>query len=517
MVFKLGLLFGCDVNNCEEEESELVSFQHKIIHEYIAALYITDQAEKDPTFLKKAFPDWIHVKNHIEVYRFCCGFASEQSKSIFMDYFIKTMVDYTSDMLRQGWDRPTHVYTYKGDTYDEREMELIKHSDTQELTMNLEEIFRECKGADTSITSNDIFVSNIENGENLSDLISTKRLLVFDEESTHYISTVCSGRGIKRTLGDENSSTQLKQGLLMDSLSPEKLQRISEASTTMANLKYVYLNKFEILTQACLEQLKRILEKPVESLLILHSKIPEEATDLAEALMGCVHLRVFNFWTTQGVSHSILKTVGNMKALTYFSVDGCDLDTKKCQTLCSELKHLSQLEVLELPYNNISHHGKMLSSAVKHWGVPSKLKRLDLVKCNMPSSVTGDLLKTLNQCCPDLYWLGLTGNDLQDNIHYMVKSESKLRKLFIGSAHLTSKDIFNLAKSTEEQKLLALDMLDISNNDLNEESLLSFVGTLKYYHTGQMLLNIGRNKLKEETLRKRILKSRQKVKIIVDK
>ena len=511
-VYNLGLLFGCDVNNYEENDFELVSFLHKIIHEYIAALYIVDQVEKDLSFLSRTFPTWTHIKKHIEVYRFCCGRGNEQSKSVFVDYFIKTMVDFTSDMMSQGWDRPTHVYTYKGDTYAERELELINHSDTQELMVNLEEILREFKGTglySMPLSVNDIFVSNAcVSQEDISKFISTRRLLVFDEQTSHHLTALFSK--ITSTMENENG---LRQGLLMNDLAPEKLQLVSEALMTTTNLKYVYLNKFEKLIP---EHLKRILVKPIESLYIIHSKVPEDAKDLVDALTRCIHLKVFNLWSTQDITHDILKTVGNMKALTYFSLDGCNLDSEKCQTLCNQLKHLSQLEILEMPYNKISYHAEFLSNAIKYWGSSSKLKRLNLVKCQIPSSVTGDLLKTLSQCCPDLYWLGLTGNDLQDNIENLVKSKSNLRRLYISGTHLSSIDISHLSTRIEEQKLLKLELLDISNNNLSEQSLLTLAGSLNKYHKGEMLLNIGGNNLKEEALRKRVLKSRHKVKIVVD-
>ena len=511
-VFKLGLLFGCDDNN-DDDDSDWVSFQHKIIHEFIAAIYIVDQVNKNPDFLRTTFPSWTHIKNHTEIFRFCCGYACEQYQRLFVNYFTTTMCDFTMDMMRQGWDRPTHVYTYKGDTYAEREQELINHSDTQELNKNLEEILRECKynGESTDFSSNDIFVSSVEDHQTMAHHMQSARLLVFDEASGNFPNSNCFGNNLSK---DANQDLNLKQALLISDLGPSEMKIISEASDNLLDLKYLYLNRITDVSEAFAKPLKALLQKPMESLYLIHSRLSEQINDLVEPLSNCVHLRVLNLWSTQGISHKILSKISNMEALTYFSLDGCNLNSEKCETLCSQLSHLCQLEVLELPYNNISHHGKILSDAVRQWGNHSKLKRLNLVKCNMPADVTGHLLETLRLCCPWLYWLGLTGNDLGNNLDNLVESHSNLSRLYISDTHLNTNDANNLSKRIAQNKLSKLELLDISQNRLNEESLSNLACCFKKYHKEEMLLNIGGNNLKQETIRKRVFQSRGKVKII---
>ena len=510
-VFKLGLLFGCDDNN-EDDDSDWVSFQHKIIHEFIAAIYIVDQVSKNFDFLRRTFPSWTHIKTHIEVFRFCCGYACEQYQMVFVNYFTTTMCDFTLDMMRQGWDRPTHVYTYKGDTYAERELELINHSDTQELSKNLQEILRECKYTDQcDFCSNDIFVSGVEDRQTMAHHMQSTRLLVFDEAVSDLLSLNCFGSNVSN---DANGDMNLKQALLISELGPNKMKIISDVCDNLLDLKYLYLNRITDFSAAFAKPLKVLLQKPIESFYLIHSRLPEEVNDVVESLSNCVHLKVLNFWSTQGISHKILSTISNMEALTYFSLDGCDLNSEKCETLCSQLSHLCQLKVLELPYNDVAHHGKILSDAVRKWGSHSKLKRLNLVKCNMPADVTGYLLETLTQCCPQLYWLGLSGNDLGNNLDDLVKSHSSLSRLYISDTHLNTGDAKNLSKRIAQKKLSKLELLDISQNRLDEESLTNLAWCFKKYHKEEMLLNIGGNNLKQETIRKRVFQSRGKVKII---
>ena len=422
------------------------------------------------------------------------------------------MCDFTLDMMRQGWDRPTRVYTYKGDTYAERELELINHSDTQELSKNLEEILRECKYTDQcDFCSNDIFVSSVEDRQTMAHHMQSTRLLVFDEAVSDLLSLNCFGSNVSN---DANRDMNLKQALLISELGPNKMKIISDVCDNLLDLKYLYLNRITDFSAAFAKPLKVLLQKPIESFYLIHSRLPEEVNDVVESLSNCVHLKVLNFWSTQGISHKILSTISNMEALTYFSLDGCDLNSEKCETLCSQLSHLCQLEVLELPYNDVAHHGKILSDAVRKWGSHSKLKRLNLVKCNMPADVTGYLLETLGQCCPQLYWLGLTGNDLGNNLDDLVKSYSNLSRLYISDTHLNTEDAKNLSKRIAQKKLSKLELLDISQNRLDEESLTNLACSFKKYHKEEMLLNIGGNNLKQEAIRKRVFQSRGKVKII---
>ncbi len=69
----LGLLFGEDVDATSSDLPKVLSFQHKLIQEMVAAYYIAEQVKIDPSFLKTAFPTWEEVDKHRELVRFTCG------------------------------------------------------------------------------------------------------------------------------------------------------------------------------------------------------------------------------------------------------------------------------------------------------------------------------------------------------------------------------------------------------------------------------------------------------------
>ena len=108
-----------------------------------------------------------------------------------------------------------------------------------------------------------------------------------------------------------------------------------------------------------------------------------------------------------------------------------------------------------------------------------------------------------------MYWLGLTGNDLRNNLDDLVKSHSNLNRLYIGNTHLTSDDVTNLSKRIAQKKISKLELLDISQNRLNEkESLINLASCFKKYNKEEVLLNIGGNNLKQETIKKGVFQSR---------
>ncbi len=82
-ILKLGLLFGEDVEATTEELPEVLSFQHKLLQEYLAAVYIAENARMDPTsaFLTDAFPTWDDIKKHKEVIQFACGVLADSDAS----------------------------------------------------------------------------------------------------------------------------------------------------------------------------------------------------------------------------------------------------------------------------------------------------------------------------------------------------------------------------------------------------------------------------------------------------
>ncbi len=83
---ELGLLMTEEQDITSEDDEELYSFQHKLIHEFVAAQYIAGKMT-NTDFLKKNFVKSRDVENHIEVVCFCIDMASSNAKEV--QYLVK--------------------------------------------------------------------------------------------------------------------------------------------------------------------------------------------------------------------------------------------------------------------------------------------------------------------------------------------------------------------------------------------------------------------------------------------
>ncbi len=78
-ILKIGLLFGEDVNATTMDLPAVLTFQHKLIQEYLAAVYIAEKIKLSAStiFLTEAFPTKEKMVLHKEVLQFACGILGE--------------------------------------------------------------------------------------------------------------------------------------------------------------------------------------------------------------------------------------------------------------------------------------------------------------------------------------------------------------------------------------------------------------------------------------------------------
>ncbi len=116
-ILKLGLLFGEDVGATTEDFPAVLSFQHKLIQEYLAAIYIAEKSQWDTTatFLKEILPTWEEISNHHEVVQFACGILGENDADPLIAYmamfFKKHIYEELSQIGRiiQGSVKPNRI------------------------------------------------------------------------------------------------------------------------------------------------------------------------------------------------------------------------------------------------------------------------------------------------------------------------------------------------------------------------------------------------------------------------
>ncbi len=87
-LLKLGLLFGQEDGVDTENLPEALSFQHQLIQEYFAALYIAKQIQEDESFLTSN-----DIFHHYEVARFTCGHLAPHDPRPITNYLAKLFAD----------------------------------------------------------------------------------------------------------------------------------------------------------------------------------------------------------------------------------------------------------------------------------------------------------------------------------------------------------------------------------------------------------------------------------------
>ncbi len=105
-ILKLGLLFGEDINATTEDFPAVLGFQHKLIQEYLAAVYIAKNVKLDPTgtFLREAFPTWHSIENHKEIVQFACGILADTNANAIINHIAR--VQHVYDELDNGRNLP---------------------------------------------------------------------------------------------------------------------------------------------------------------------------------------------------------------------------------------------------------------------------------------------------------------------------------------------------------------------------------------------------------------------------
>ncbi len=95
------MLFGEDIDATTQELPAVLSFQHKLIQEYLVAVYIAENVKQDTedNFLEEAFPTWEKIKSHREVVQFTCGILTETGATPVLNHVAKHLAGHIHEEL----------------------------------------------------------------------------------------------------------------------------------------------------------------------------------------------------------------------------------------------------------------------------------------------------------------------------------------------------------------------------------------------------------------------------------
>ncbi len=86
----------------------MLSFQHKLLQEYLAAVYIAENIKPDTaeTFLNETFPTWEEIETHREVVQFACGILDNDHVYPLLNYVSKCTAKHIHNELDNGKELP---------------------------------------------------------------------------------------------------------------------------------------------------------------------------------------------------------------------------------------------------------------------------------------------------------------------------------------------------------------------------------------------------------------------------
>ncbi len=108
-LLKLGVLFGQEVDIDTEDLPEVLSFQHKLIQEFFAALFIAKQVKDnklDSSFLKAAFPTFSDLDVNRYILKFASGHLASQNERFITNHVANTLAEeICKDFSSRGLDQ----------------------------------------------------------------------------------------------------------------------------------------------------------------------------------------------------------------------------------------------------------------------------------------------------------------------------------------------------------------------------------------------------------------------------
>ncbi len=102
-ILEIGLLFAEYIDDEPTNPPKVFSFQHKLIQEFLAAVYIKDiNADVLPAFLDEALATWKKIENHREVLHFACSMLGKDGASPLINHLGKILSKHTMIQLNEG-------------------------------------------------------------------------------------------------------------------------------------------------------------------------------------------------------------------------------------------------------------------------------------------------------------------------------------------------------------------------------------------------------------------------------
>ncbi len=298
-ILELGLLFGENVDATTTDLPDVLSFQHKLIQEYIAAVYIAENINKG-TFLDETFPTLDMIQTQREVVQFACGILATTDASPLTNHVAKVLGEYISNQINTEGHLPSANFPFLSSLQKEGDVSLINPylNEYPACGRPLAQVL-----ASTKL----VYITGIDQNDplQLNPCPDPARIVV-------------KLSGERRTLSSERYD-RLWQALgsvptIVIALSLHKLDSAKEMKLgEFSQLKYLYLDPVDMVGMSDLR----------EFALSIGSRAPQPP------LIFC-QLSAFTSYTSESdhktsLPRSLLKALSGCNHLKYLTLSQCDL------------------------------------------------------------------------------------------------------------------------------------------------------------------------------------------------
>ena len=214
----------------------------------------------------------------------------------------------------------------------------------------------------------------------------------------------------------------------------------------------------------------------IESNVVLPKAVSEH---LGREISTCYNLSELWIRNQPFIAAEITDFLGTNRNLRILHVENCYLYDNKVYKICEQLSQLSNLNLCELPGNDLGDAVSVLAESIKSWGTNTTLEILNLQHCNITPDGCSRLLEALG-VCPKLYELDLSDNTIGGAFDGLICKPvyPRLSQLNLDGTSLTSGDIQAIDSLIKENKMPQLHWLHLSY-DILDNLELDTLGTLE--------------------------------------
>ena len=434
--------------------NELYFFQHKLIQEYVAAIYLHSLVTDDIQLLNSMFPSCSHVEDHVEVVAFCSGLLRDDLLNL------KCFVGHITSM------------------YAERVITTITNGEyifDNHILVHLPIVLSHLG---STLTDNEL--SRLEKLKDLSNCIIHVDTGSYDRDAAH-----CIYARHLNTRGEEEVA------LVMLRTSVEDCQI---AMSFYDNVKIIHFHNLDHhrgislfpssmnLSGSAYDRKHNSLHFPTSIVKVNASRFSLTKADIEALATGIQAGQFPNLEVVNLTGYDFSKSLHLVHLLP--GLEELDVSGKDISNSLHLLTENVQTSLIRLNVSNCNlsiTDIEALAAGIEAGQFP-QLKEVDVRDSDLSNSLH------LVHLLPGLEELHVSGKDLSNSLHLLTEHvQTSLIKLVVSKCKLTRADIEALAAGIEAGRFPQLKGVDVSDNDLSKSLHL----LTEHLHASLVKLNVS--------------------------